>query len=193
MTQRTKIALLILLVAVVLMGWYALSLKRRAEQLPVRAADTRPIAPPPSGKSAAVTLYLADDNDGMLHRRSANIALPQEPTERAREVVRAVISAYLEKGSKHPLATGADVDAVFLVKPNIAVVDTNAEFAEGHRSGIMVEQLTVASIARSLAENVPNVGRVKILVQGKERETLAGHADLTTFYDLAAESWPVAP
>lgn len=193
MTPRTKIALLILVVAVALMGWYALTLKRRAEQLPVRASDTRPIAPPSTGKSVQVTLYLADDSDGMLHKRNVDIALPQEPTDRAREVVRAVISAYLEKGSKHPLATGADVDAVFLVKPNIAVVDTNAEFADGHRSGIMVEQLTVASIARSLAENVPNVGRVKILVEGKERETLAGHADLTSFYDLAAENWPVAP
>lgn len=193
MTPRTKVALLILLVTVVLMGWYALNLKRRAEQLPVRASDTRPIAPPPSGKSEPVTLYLANDSDGMLHKQSVNVALPKDPTERAREVVRAVISAYLEKDSKHPLAAGADVDAVFLVQPNIAVVDANAEFADGHRSGIMVEQLTVASIAQSLAANVPNVGRVKILVQGKERETLAGHADLTSFYDLSAESWPVAP
>lgn len=193
MTRRTKIALLFLLVAVVLMGWYALNLKRRVEQLPVHASDTRPIAPPPTGKSGQVTLYLADDADGMLHKESVNIALPDEPTERARQVVRAVISSYLDKNSKHPLATGADVDAVFLVKPNIAVVDTNAEFADGHRSGIMVEQMTVASIAQSLAANVPNIGRVKILVQGKERETLAGHADLSSFYDLSAESWPVAP
>jgi len=192
-TRRTKIALLVLFVTVVLMGWYALRLKRRAEQLPVRASDTRPIAPPASGKAEQVTLYLADDSDGMLHKQMVNVALPEDPTERARQVVRAVISAYLEKGSKHPLATGADVDAVFLVKPNIAVVDTNTEFADGHRSGILVEQLTVASIAQSLAANVPSVGRVKILVQGKERETLAGHADLTSFYELSAESWPVAP
>jgi hypothetical protein len=27
---------------------------------------------------------------------------------------------------------------------------------------------------------------VKILVDGKERETLAGHADLTGFYDVTA-------
>ncbi len=193
MTRRTKIALLVLLATVVLMGWYALRLKKRAEQLPVRAADTRPVAPPTTGKSEQVTLFLADDTDGMLHKQSVNIALPDDPTERARQVVRAVISAYLDKDSKHPLATGADVDAVFLVKPNIAIIDTNAEFADGHRSGIMVEQMTVASIAQSLAANVPNIGRVKFLVGGKERETLAGHADLTSFYDLAAESWPVAP
>jgi hypothetical protein len=27
---------------------------------------------------------------------------------------------------------------------------------------------------------------VKILVDGKERDTLAGHADLSTFYDVGA-------
>ncbi len=192
MTRRTKIALLILVFAVALMGWYALRLKRRAEQLPVRAADTRPVAPPVSGKSEQVTLYIADDNDGMLHKQVANIALPDDPAERARQVVRALISAYLEKNSSHPLATGADVDAVFLVKPNIAVVDVNGEFANGHRSGILVEQLTVASIAQTLAANVNGIGRVKILVEGKERETLAGHADLSSFYDLSGDTWPVA-
>lgn len=192
MTRRTKIALLILVATVALMGYYALHLKRRAEQLPVRAADTRPVAPPVSGKAEQVTLYLADDTDGMLHKQVTNIALPSDPAERAQQVLRALISAYLEKKSRHPLATGADVDAVFLVKPNIAVVDTNTEFADGHRSGILVEQLTVASVAQTLAANVQGIGRVKILVEGKERETLAGHADLTSFYDLSGEAWPIA-
>ena len=193
MTQRSKVALLILVATVGLMGYYALRLKQRAEQLPVRAADTRPVAPPVSGKAEQVTLFLADDKDGLLHKQVANIALPSDPSERGRQVLRALISAYLEKNSHHPLATGADVEAVFLVKPNIAVVDTNAEFADGHRSGILVEQLTIASMAQTLAANVNGIGRVKILVQGKERETLAGHADLTIFYDLSGESWPVAP
>src|ERR1051325_3781005 len=111
------------------MGYYALRLKRRAEQLPVRASDPRPVAPPVSGNTEQITLYLADDNDGMLHKQLTRIALPQDPAERGRQVLRALISAYLEKNSHHPLATGADVDAVFLVKPNLAVVDMNAEFA----------------------------------------------------------------
>ena len=192
MTRRTKIALLILVATLALMGWYALNLKHRVEQLPVRAADTRPVAPPVNGKAELVTLYLANDDDGMLHKEAVHIALPADPAERARQVLRALISAYLERKSNHPLATGADIDAVFLVKPNIAVVDTNAEFADGHRSGILVEQLTVASIAQTLGANVGGIGRVKILVQGKERETLAGHADLTQFYDLSADAWPVA-
>ena len=192
MTRRAKIALLLLMATVVLMGYYALRLKRRAEQLPVRAADTRPMAPPVTGATEPIVLYVANDNDGLLHKQEATIPLPADSAQRAQEVLRALISAYLEKGSHHPLASGADVNTVFLVKPNIAVIDVNAEFADGHRSGILVEELTLASLAQTVAANVPSVGRIKVLVDGKERETLAGHADLTSLYDVGGETWPVA-
>ena len=93
----------------------------------------------------------------------------------------------------HPLGSGADINYVFLVKPNMAIVDANAAFAETHRSGVLVEQLTVASIARTLAANLPGTIQIKILIEGKERETLAGHADLADFYNTAAgDQFPVA-
>jgi hypothetical protein len=193
MTRRVKLALLVLLAAIVGMGLYAFRLKRQAERLPLPAADTRPIAPPVTGPTEHVILYVADDNDGALHKQDATIALPTEPGQRARQILRALLANYLEKHSPHPLAAGADVNEVFLVKPNLAVVDSNAVFADGHRSGILVEELTVASIAQTLAANVPGVTRVKILVEGKERDTLAGHADISNFYDTAAgDPWPVA-
>jgi hypothetical protein len=43
----------------------------------------------------------------------------------------------------------------------------------------------MASIIQTLSTNIPGLTRVKILVDGKERETLAGHADLSGFYDVA--------
>jgi spore germination protein GerM len=49
----------------------------------------------------------------------------------------------------------------------------------------MAEELTIASIVSTLTANDPQVRRVKILIEGKERETLAGHADLTRFYSSA--------
>lgn len=193
MTRRVKIALVLLVIAVAGMGYYALRLKRQAEKLPTRVSDTRPIAPPISGPSERVTLYVANDSDGMLHKQEANIAVPGDPNERARQLLRALLSVYLEKKSPHPLGSGADVKYVFLVKPNMAIVDTNSAFADAHRSGILVEQLTLVSIARTLAANFPGTIRVKILVEGKERETLAGHADISDFYNTAAgDQFPVA-
>jgi sporulation and spore germination protein len=66
------------------------------------------------------------------------------------------------------------------------VVDLNDALASGHRSGVMVEELTVLSLVQTLAANLPGITQVKILVNGQERDTLAGHADLADFYDVAA-------
>jgi hypothetical protein len=46
-------------------------------------------------------------------------------------------------------------------------------------SGIESEQRAVDSLTRTLAANVPQVVRLKILIHGQEVETLAGHLDLT--------------
>ncbi len=53
-----------------------------------------------------------------------------------------------------------------------------------HRSGVLVEELTVASLVETLSANIPGINRVKILVDGKSRDTLAGHVDLTGFFDV---------
>ena len=55
----------------------------------------------------------------------------------------------------------------------------NAAFADGHRSGVLAEELTVASLIQTLSANIPGIFKVKILVEGKQRDTLAGHADLS--------------
>jgi hypothetical protein len=44
----------------------------------------------------------------------------------------------------------------------------------------------VASLIHTLSANIPGILRVKILVEGKQRDTLAGHADLSAFFDVSA-------
>ncbi len=184
--RHVQITALVLIAAMFSAGFYMLQLKARAERSGGPPADTRPITAPVSGPTQKVQLFVAFDDDGVIRPRDAHVALPEEPSLRAREVLRALIGAYLTKPSPHLLAPGADVKDVYLLNHGIAVVDTTAEFADLHRSGVFVEELTVASLVQTLAANVPGVTRVKILVDGKERETLAGHADLMSFYDVNA-------
>ena len=183
--RHVLIAVSVLLLAMFVAGFVILRLKARAETERT-ISDTRPIAPPVAGPATKVSLYIAYDQDGVIRPRESSVALPQEPSLRGREVLRALMTAYLAKPSPHPLAPGADVKDVYLLNGGTAVVDMTAAFADGHRSGIFVEELTVASLVETLAANVPEIHRVKILVDGKERETLAGHADLMSFYDVSA-------
>jgi spore germination protein GerM len=173
-----------MLVIVVAMGTYVGRMHRKASEFQV-AADLQPVAPPPSGPTETVTLYIADDAAGALHAQSARIPLPGGRQQRAEELLRALLRIYQQPGAAHPLAPAADIRSIYLVAPGAAVVDLNAAFADQHRSGILDEQLTVNSLVETLAVNVPGVNRVRFLVEGNTRETLAGHADLTDFFDAA--------
>lgn len=177
----------VMLVAVFSLGIYAGRMRGRVTHVETRS-DTRPVAPPAAGPTESVTLYVAYDDPGILRVQRADVALPSARQQRAEEVLRALLEIYLAKNSPHPLAPGADLRAVYLVTPGIAVIDVNAAFANGHRSGILEEELTVASMIQTLTANIPDILQVKILVEGHDRETLAGHADLSDFYDAGAVS-----
>jgi len=176
----------VLLLAALGMSFYAWHMRGRAAAVPVFATDTRPVVAPAAGPTEAVTLFVAYDDVGVLRAQSARIPMPSVRQQRAEELLRALIALYLDKASPHPLPPGADIRGIYLVDPGLAVVDLNAAFADGHRSGVLAEELTVASFIQTLAANVPGILRVKILVEGKERETLAGHADLSNFFDVSA-------
>jgi Sporulation and spore germination len=181
---RNLIITAVLMFAVAVgMGVYVWHMRGRAANQP--SADTRPVAPPVSGPTEQVTLYVAYDDPGVLRAQSARIPLPAGRQERAQELLRALIGVYVDKSSPHPLPAAAEVRHVYLVDPGLAVIDTNAAFADDHRSGVLVEELTVASLVETLATNIPGVTRVRILVDGASRDTLAGHVDLSTFFDVA--------
>ena len=84
------------------------------------------------------------------------------------------------------LPAGGNVDHIAVGPPGVAVIDLNSAFADTHRSGVLVEDLTIASLIHTISGNTPGILKVKILVDGKERDTLAGHADLSSFYDVTA-------
>jgi len=180
------IALVVLLIAALGMSLYALHMRNTVAATPVAPVDTRPLAPPVSGPREPVTLYVANDEDGSLRPHAAQIPLPSGRQQRAEELLQALLTIYLDKTSPHVLGGGSEVRSVFLVDPGVAVIDVNGAFADTHRSGVLVEELTVASLIHTISANTPGILRVKILVDGKERDTLAGHADLSDFYDVTA-------
>jgi hypothetical protein len=182
--RHLKIGVVIMLAVALGMSFYVWRVRGRVA--PAEPVATSPIAPPVSGPTEQVTLYVAYDDPGVLRAQAARIPLPAGRQQRAQELLRALLGLYLDKSSSHALGAGAEVRDVYLVDPGLVVIDTNAAFADSHRSGVLVEELTVASLVQTLSANIPGIIRVKILVDGKQRDTLAGHADLSGFYDVSA-------
>jgi hypothetical protein len=184
--RHLVIAVAVLLVAALSLSIFAWHMRKSVSSTPVAAVDTRPLAPPVAGPTERVTFFVAHDEDGTLRAESAQIPMPSGRQQRAEELLRGLVSHYLDKSSPHVLGAGSEVRSVFLVDPGVAVIDLNAAFADTHRSGVLVEELTVASLIHTISANTPGILKVKILVDGKERDTLAGHADLSDFYDVTA-------
>ena len=187
MTRPVLIMFLVLLLIAAGLGYYAYHWSNRVaieEQQMAQRSQT--VLPPASGPTTLVTLYVASDADGSLRRSQENVALPQERSERARAVLRRLFGKYSQGSSTHPIGAGSDVRDVFLMAGNTAIVDTTAPFADSHPSGVLVEELTIASMVETITANIPGTTRVKFLIDGRSQPTLAGHAELSISYDVSA-------
>jgi hypothetical protein len=175
----------ILLALTISMSLYLWQLRRHELLKPNPPQAAQHVTVPTAGPTEKVTVYVAYDNPGELHAQSITVPLTSGRQQRAEELLRGLLNIYVARNSPHPLAPGAEIHNVYLVNPGMAVIDVNSDFLDGQTSGILAEELTIASMIQTLSANIPGLMRVKILANGKERETLAGHADLSEFYDVA--------
>ena len=182
--RQFLIATAVLVLVATGMSIYLWRLRTREVQSPQVSVVPQHVAPPPAGPVEQVTVWVAFDSSGTLHAQQISIPVSSGRQRRAEELLRGLVELYTAKDSPHPLQAGAEVHDVFLVDPGLAVINMNSAFVDGHISGVLAEELTIASMIQTLAANIPGLTRVKILVDGKERETLAGHADLSGFYDV---------
>jgi len=179
--RHFQITIALVLLAILVSGLVIIRLTHKEEALALQEAESAPVAPV-VGKQERIQILIAYDDDQALRWRPAEVFLPADRGLRARETLRSVLAQYLQNPSPHPLARGADIRNVYFISDDTMIVDTTAQFADGHPSGILLEEMTLASLIETLTANVPGVNKVKFLVEGKERETLAGHADLMSFY-----------
>jgi Sporulation and spore germination len=183
--RHFQITIALVFLAILISGLVIIRLNHREEAMTLRA-EAAPAAPQVSGKQERIQVLVAYDEDQALRWRPLDVFLPADRGLRARETLRSLLAQYLQNPSPHPLPRGADIREVYFIGADTLIIDTTAQFADGHPSGILLEEMTLASLIETLNANVPGVSKVKFLVEGKERETLAGHADLMTFYQTAA-------
>jgi len=182
--RHLQITIVVLLIGILISGVYIIRLTHTEQAK--NLLESMPVAPPAMGKQERIPVLVAYDEDRALRWRQATVTMPAERNLRAREVLRAVLLQYLERPSPHTLSKGSDIKDVYFINNDTAVVDTTPQFADGHPSGILLEELTICSLVETLNANVPGITRVRFLVDGRERETLAGHTDLESFYQTAA-------
>jgi hypothetical protein len=182
--RHFQITIALLLVTVLVSGLYMIRIMQNEQAKTERASEELPVTPPVSGRQERIAILVAYDEDRALRWREAVVFMPDDRSLRVREALRAVLAEYAQVPSPHPLGKGVDIKDIYMINPETVVINTTPQFGDTHPSSALLEEMTLASLLETLRVNVPGIARVKFLVDGKERETLAGHIDLKSFYSL---------
>ena len=190
-TQRLFFVLLV--IAVVVMAVFLIRLRERAHDKLAATVDKTPLTMDSEAPQETIELLVAHDIDDSLVEVERRYPMPKDESERARVLVQKLLEEYAAPHSPHPIADAVGLKGIYLVPISqqrggiadtgqMAVVDLTAAFAQAQPSGIEPETLTLLSIIATLHANIPSVTQVRFLIDGQQRKTLAGHADLTRAY-----------
>jgi hypothetical protein len=190
MPRNLKVAIGILVVAVVIgllsLGglrkhMQGLSVTQSTEEQARRAVLEPPISTPTDQPAEARIFWAA--GAGKVAPVEIELPLSADPAERSRQLLQALI-ANPPTPDQRTLPASATLLGFYILPDGTAVADFSDSLASETPSGILSESMAVNSIVRTLAANVPQLRRLKILIHGQEVDTLAGHVDLTGFFDL---------
>ena len=88
-------------------------------------------------------------------------------------------------GGVRTVPPGTAVLRVFLDDRGLLTLDLSRAFHDGFHGGSTAEYLTIASVTRTLAANLPEVKRVMLVCAGQPLPTLGGHLPLDRPIDVA--------
>ncbi len=138
-------------------------------------------APAPGRDLKTVTLFFPREEDGLLIPEEREIASDPAPSREAEQTLGELI-----KGPRGDLVSALPPETrlarLFITRDGTAYADFSRELADRHPSGTDAEMATVYSIVDTLAFNFPSIKKVFLLIDGEERETLAGHLSLDRPY-----------
>ncbi len=128
-------------------------------------------------QKSIVHLYFADRDNYYLMSEQRVLSHSGDPVDTARSIVEALI-----KGPQislvRTIAAGTELRAIYVIADGVCYVDLSQAVGKDHPGGCNSELLTIYSVVNSLILNVPEIKQVKLLIDGKEVQTLAGHIDL---------------
>ncbi|RJP81113.1 MAG: spore gernimation protein [Desulfobacteraceae bacterium] len=130
-------------------------------------------------KKKTVYLYFTDEKNSHLMSEERILLVTDDPLEMGRMIIKELIQG--PNGNLvRTIPVGTALNAIYISKEGTAFVDFSDMIRENHPGGSQTELLTVYSIVNSITLNINEVERVKILIEGRESQTLAGHIDLTS-------------
>lgn len=195
MPRHLKIGVVVLVIAVVVGLVYLRVLHQRVARLARTQATEEqerrevvapPISTPTDVVANAQVFWLSSTQPDRLAAVTVQLPLSADPVERAKQLIGALITNP-PTPAQRTLPVGATLLSFYILPDGTAVADFSDAVESEMPSGILSEWMAVNSIVQTLGANMPGITRLKILIHGQEAETLAGHIDISGFFDLHAQ------
>jgi hypothetical protein len=152
------------------------------------------IYPPATGKyteakkreKQEVTLFFSDANERFLIPEKRFIPKENGLEQQAQEMVKALLSGS-KTGLVNTFPDNAELQSVKMEGGDTLLVNFSESLVANHPGGSTAEMATVYSLTNTLTVNMPAIKKVKILIGGKERESLKGHISLKNPFTMNRE------
>jgi hypothetical protein len=128
-------------------------------------------------EKAIIHLYFANKENSFLIAEKRLLDRPDDQAKMGKLIIESLIEGPNEELMR-TIPSDAALRALFVTKNKSAYVDLTKAIREKHPGGCKSEIITIYSIVNSLILNIPEIDTVKILIDGHESMTLAGHIDL---------------
>ncbi len=127
-------------------------------------------------------IYYADPEYLALKSVPRRFPAALDAHQLAMEILHALITGPGQTAVMPTWPADVTINAFFIADDKKAYVDLNLDDKKVAYMDTQQELLAIYSLVNSLIVNIPDIKMVKILINGKDRRTLAGHIDLEYFY-----------
>ncbi|MBN2466825.1 MAG: GerMN domain-containing protein [Deltaproteobacteria bacterium] len=156
----------------------------RPERLPTKHPPP-PVSPLPVKKtSARIGLYFSDPQSDFLAKEVRTVMWNRgDPKDQIDVIVNELIKGP-QGNLQQTIPSNVRLRNIVIKKKGVGVIDLSKELSQNHPGGTLAEMHTIYSLVNSLLLNIASLKQVQILVEGQAPETLKGHIDCRTPFDL---------
>lgn len=119
-------------------------------------------------------IWFSDQQELLLVGEKRYIFTEIDAASQAKEVIKALLDGS-KNGNVNAFPAGVVLRDVKIDDAGIAYVNFNKSLTKLHPGSSSAEMASINSLTISLTENVPEIKKVKILMEGKELITIKGH------------------
>jgi Sporulation and spore germination len=123
----------------------------------------------------SITLYYP--HEGMLATESAVVKRQPDTQSLSRATLAALFAD--QRAALEPVLRDIRLRALYIGADDTAYIDLTPGPQKYVRASAWEEQLAIYSLVNTLLQNFEEITQVKLLVDGREAQTLAGHMDLS--------------